>query len=144
MISLGSSLIFLRTGMCHEAGNVEQTVSCLDHKLWFVHFRVRVRYQKRQKLQFETKLGMNSPFWWLSVWGSWRQGNYWEQVRKPGKGRVQTLQCRPLSLQPRSTSTIRWSRATIHSTLSGEQVKDHFKEASATEHKRPRDFIACF
>lgn len=24
--------------------------------------RVRVRYQKRQKLQFETKLGMNSPF----------------------------------------------------------------------------------
>lgn len=25
--------------------------------------RVRVRYQKRQKLQFETKLGMNSPFW---------------------------------------------------------------------------------
>ncbi|CAF90400.1 unnamed protein product, partial [Tetraodon nigroviridis] len=25
-------------------------------------FRVRVRYQKRQKLQFETKLGMNSPF----------------------------------------------------------------------------------
>lgn len=28
-----------------------------------IHCRVRVRYQKRQKLQFETKLGMNSPFW---------------------------------------------------------------------------------
>lgn len=31
--------------------------------VYSVHCRVRVRYQKRQKLQFETKLGMNSPFW---------------------------------------------------------------------------------
>ena len=30
--------------------------------LLFIFYRVRVRYQKRQKLQFETKLGMNSPF----------------------------------------------------------------------------------
>uniref|UniRef100_A0A4W6ELP6 Transmembrane protein 94 n=1 Tax=Lates calcarifer TaxID=8187 RepID=A0A4W6ELP6_LATCA len=38
---------------------------CLDYELWFVpcvRSSVRVRYQKRQKLQFETKLGMNSPF----------------------------------------------------------------------------------
>lgn len=27
-----------------------------------VCYRMRVRYQKRQKLQFDTKLGMNSPF----------------------------------------------------------------------------------
>uniref|UniRef100_A0A8B9SUP3 Transmembrane protein 94 n=1 Tax=Anas platyrhynchos TaxID=8839 RepID=A0A8B9SUP3_ANAPL len=50
-------------------GQVAQTV--LDLKLWenlsspivkLHEIRVRVRYQKRQKLQFETKLGMNSPF----------------------------------------------------------------------------------
>lgn len=37
---------------------------CWPH-IWslLIHCRVRVRYQKRQKLQFETKLGMNSPFW---------------------------------------------------------------------------------
>lgn len=39
----------------------------------FVDFRVRVRYQKRQKLQFETKLGMNSPFWSASAQWWWRQ-----------------------------------------------------------------------
>uniref|UniRef100_A0A452EJ51 Transmembrane protein 94 n=1 Tax=Capra hircus TaxID=9925 RepID=A0A452EJ51_CAPHI len=34
--------------------------SCFPHPILCV--LVRVRYQKRQKLQFETKLGMNSPF----------------------------------------------------------------------------------
>lgn len=33
-----------------------------DSLLYSAFSRVRVRYQKRQKLQFETKLGMNSPF----------------------------------------------------------------------------------
>lgn len=40
------------------------------------HCRVRVRYQKRQKLQFETKLGMNSPFWLVpSVQGTTQSSN---------------------------------------------------------------------
>ncbi|XP_037547478.1 transmembrane protein 94 [Nematolebias whitei] len=34
----------------------------MNSNLCLIIFRVRVRYQKRQKLQFETKLGMNSPF----------------------------------------------------------------------------------
>lgn len=35
---------------------------CADLDFDLLPPRVRVRYQKRQKLQFETKLGMNSPF----------------------------------------------------------------------------------
>lgn len=62
-----------KRGMCSEDGDdamycrVEavnsngRILTCCDLFLFF-HSRVRVRYQKRQKLQFETKLGMNSPF----------------------------------------------------------------------------------
>lgn len=45
----------------------QHTDAMRSNLLTLVLFRVRVRYQKRQKLQFETKLGMNSPFWCL-VW----------------------------------------------------------------------------
>lgn len=57
--------IWVQSGIIEETGVIS---IYLNHKLLFVlivHFRVRVRYQKRQKLQFETKLGMNSPFWYL-------------------------------------------------------------------------------
>uniref|UniRef100_A0A674EER2 Transmembrane protein 94 n=1 Tax=Salmo trutta TaxID=8032 RepID=A0A674EER2_SALTR len=37
-------------------------VVVLNEAVKLHEIRVRVRYQKRQKLQFETKLGMNSPF----------------------------------------------------------------------------------
>uniref|UniRef100_A0A673Z243 Transmembrane protein 94 n=1 Tax=Salmo trutta TaxID=8032 RepID=A0A673Z243_SALTR len=37
-------------------------VVLLNEAVKLHEIRVRVRYQKRQKLQFETKLGMNSPF----------------------------------------------------------------------------------
>ncbi|CAB1311836.1 unnamed protein product [Coregonus sp. 'balchen'] len=37
-------------------------VVMLNEAVKLHEIRVRVRYQKRQKLQFETKLGMNSPF----------------------------------------------------------------------------------
>lgn len=49
-----------RTGACREDYNLVLIMS--SDLIFSVHFRVRVRYQKRQKLQFETKLGMNSPF----------------------------------------------------------------------------------
>ncbi|XP_067115085.1 endoplasmic reticulum magnesium-transporting P-type ATPase-like [Osmerus mordax] len=35
---------------------------CINEAIKLHEIRLRVRYQKRQKLQFDTKLGMNSPF----------------------------------------------------------------------------------
>eukprot|EP00079_Xenopus_tropicalis_P039646 XP_017953417.1 PREDICTED: transmembrane protein 94 [Xenopus tropicalis] len=44
-------------------GTLSLIVILVINELVKLHeIRVRVRYQKRQKLQFETKLGMNSPF----------------------------------------------------------------------------------
>ncbi|KAG8446140.1 hypothetical protein GDO86_013849 [Hymenochirus boettgeri] len=44
-------------------GTLSLLVILVINELVKLHeIRVRVRYQKRQKLQFETKLGMNSPF----------------------------------------------------------------------------------
>lgn len=35
---------------------------CISTMLNFISFRVNLRYQKRARLDFGTKLGMNSPF----------------------------------------------------------------------------------
>ncbi|CAH2302414.1 transmembrane 94 isoform X1 [Pelobates cultripes] len=44
-------------------GTISLIIVLVINELVKLHeIRVRVRYQKRQKLQFETKLGMNSPF----------------------------------------------------------------------------------
>ncbi|XP_018417051.1 PREDICTED: transmembrane protein 94 isoform X1 [Nanorana parkeri] len=44
-------------------GSLSLLVVLIINEIVKLHeIRVRVRYQKRQKLQFETKLGMNSPF----------------------------------------------------------------------------------
>lgn len=56
-------------GLCSCSSGIAVGQPCLpftpphaDSLLSSAFSRVRVRYQKRQKLQFETKLGMNSPF----------------------------------------------------------------------------------
>ncbi len=76
---------------------------------WFisVFFRVRVRYQKRQKLQFETKLGMNSPFWCVPA-----EETGVVAILGTSQSVLETrgFNTAELLIQPNSTATIRWSR----------------------------------
>ncbi|KAG2460772.1 TMM94 protein, partial [Polypterus senegalus] len=64
---LGSLSVFLVVVVNEVVKLHEIRLDCMKFQVEtdlknFGFSRVRVRYQKRQKLQFETKLGMNSPF----------------------------------------------------------------------------------